>query len=123
MSSPKKAPKSSRPKAAAVRPARRARRAPPPKGGASETASRLAAEMERGLARGEPVLSPEAVQALMAAVCKTYAAQIEAGGDFMPLGQRSGVSPTDIMVTASKLLRAGNLQVFELGMWQSWTGR
>jgi len=122
MSSPKKAPKSSRPKAATARPAPKVRRMPP-KGGASETASRLAAEMERGLARGEPVLSPDAVQALMAAVCKTYAAQIEAGGDYMPLGQRSGVSPTEIMVTASKLLRAGNLQVFELGMWQSWTGR
>jgi hypothetical protein len=26
-------------------------------------------------------------------------------------------------VTASGLLRAANLAVFELGMWQSWTGR
>ena len=34
-----------------------------------------------------------------------------------------GVSPTDVMVTASGLLRAANLAVFELGMWQSWTGR
>jgi hypothetical protein len=32
------------------------------------------------------------------------------------------VTPTDIMLTSSQLLRAGNLQVFELGMWQSWTG-
>jgi hypothetical protein len=93
-------------------------------GGASATATQLAAEIERGLKSGKPdVLSPEAVQALMAAVCKSYTAQLEAGGDFMPIGQKSGVTPTDIMVTASKLLRAGNLQVFELGMWQSWTGR
>jgi hypothetical protein len=91
---------------------------------ASATATRLAAEVERGLKSGRAdVLTPEAVQALMAAVCKTYTAQLEAGGDFMPLGQRSGVTPTQIMLTASKLLRAGNLQVFELGMWQSWTGR
>lgn len=122
MSSPKKAAKPAHRKAAA-NPARKQLRAVPPVTGASETAAQLATEMERGLARGEPVLSPEAVQALMAAVCKTYAAQIEAGGDFMPLGQRSGVTATEIMVTASKLLRAGNLQVFELGMWQSWTGR
>jgi hypothetical protein len=27
------------------------------------------------------------------------------------------------MVTASGLLKAANLAVFELGMWQSWTGR
>ncbi len=92
--------------------------------GASAAATQLAAEIERGLKSGKPdVLTPAAVQALMAAVCKSYAAHLEAGQDFMPLGQRSGVTPTEIMVTASKLLRAGNLQVFELGMWQSWTGR
>jgi hypothetical protein len=28
-----------------------------------------------------------------------------------------------VMVTASGLLKAANLAVFELGMWQSWTGR
>jgi len=95
-----------------------------PGNGASATATQLAAEIERGLKSGKPdVLSPAAVQALMAAVCKSYAAHLESGQDFMPLGQRSGVTPTEIMVTASKLLRAGNLQVFELGMWQSWTGR
>lgn len=94
------------------------------KTGTSATATQLAAEIERGLKSGRPdVLSQEAVQALMAAVCKTYAARLDAGDDFMPVGQRSGVTPTQIMVTASKLLRAGNLQVFELGMWQSWTGR
>ncbi|HTY65217.1 MAG TPA: hypothetical protein VMH36_01090 [Alphaproteobacteria bacterium] len=92
--------------------------------GASATATQLAAAIERGLKSGKPdLLSPVAVQALMAAVCKSYAAHLEQGQDFMPLGQRSGVTPTEIMVTASKLLRAGNLQVFELGMWQSWTGR
>jgi hypothetical protein len=90
----------------------------------SAMAARLAAEVQRGLADGRTdVLTPEAVQALMAALCKSYAAHIEAGGEFMPLNGRSGVTATDIMVTASKLLRAGNLQVFELGMWQSWTGR
>jgi hypothetical protein len=90
----------------------------------SAVATRLAAAVQRGLADGKTdVLTPEAVQALMAALCKTYAAHMEAGGQFMPLNGRSGVTATDIMVTASKLLRAGNLQVFELGMWQSWTGR
>ena len=42
---------------------------------------------------------------------------------FLPLEPRSGVTPTDVMITASGLLRAANLAVFELGMWQSWTGR
>ena len=69
------------------------------------------------------MLSSEAMQALMSAVCKTYAAQLENGSDVLPLGQRSTVTPTEVMVTASGLLRAANLAVFELGMWQSWTGR
>ena len=49
--------------------------------------------------------------------------QIEAGGRYMPLAARSGVNDTTVMLTASALLRAANLEVFELGMWQSWTGR
>ena len=59
----------------------------------------------------------------MGACCKTYATRVEAGEDLLPLAQRSTVSPTEVMVTASGLLRAANLAVFELGMWQSWTGR
>ena len=87
-------------------------------------AARLAAEIERALAGGQPdVLTPAALQALMGAVCKTYAAQVEAGGDTLPLPMRGGATATDVMVTASGLLKAANLAVFELGMWQSWTGR
>ena len=68
------------------------------------------------------VLSTEALQALMAAVCKTYAAQIEAGEQVLPL-PHGGATATEVMITASGLLKAANLAVFELGMWQSWTGR
>ena len=90
----------------------------------SAEAKRLAAELERALASGRrDVLSTEALQALMAAVCKTYAAQIEAGEQLLPLPQRGGATATDVMITASGLLKAANLAVFELGMWQSWTGR
>ncbi len=59
----------------------------------------------------------------MAAVCKTYAAQVEAGDEVLPLPQRGGATATEVMITASGLLKAANLAVFELGMWQSWTGR
>jgi hypothetical protein len=88
----------------------------------SAEAKRLAAGLERGLSAGRATLSPEALQALMTAVCRTYSAQIEAGGDFYPVKPR-GVTSTDIMIAASGLLRSQSLAVFELGMWQSWTGR
>jgi hypothetical protein len=91
---------------------------------ASAQATRLAADIERGLADGRlDMLSALALQALMAAACKAYAAQIEAGNPMAALAQRTTVTPTEVMVTASGLLRATNLAVFELGMWQSWTGR
>jgi hypothetical protein len=91
---------------------------------ASAQATRLAADIERALADGRiDTLSPQALQALMAAACKAYAAQVEAGNPMAALAQRTTVTPTEVMVTASGLLRAANLAVFELGMWQSWTGR
>ena len=124
----------SSPKTAAAKAARRpkpvARTALKPVGKAanganvSTEAARLAAQIERALAGGKPdVLTTAALQALMGAVCKTYAAQVEAGSDTLPLPMRGGATATDVMVTASGLLKAANLAVFELGMWQSWTGR
>jgi hypothetical protein len=90
----------------------------------SATAEKLAAAVDRALAEGRTdVLTPEAIQALMAAACRSYSAQVEASGNFPPLAARSKVTSTDVMVTASGLLKAANLAVFELGMWQSWTGR
>jgi hypothetical protein len=127
MSSPKRV-AAKAPRAKSVRTARAA--APPARARAesassgSAEAKRLAAEMERALASGQrDMLSTDALQALMAAVCKTYAAQVEAGDQVLPLPARGGATATDVMVTASGLLKAANLAVFELGMWQSWTGR
>jgi hypothetical protein len=91
---------------------------------ASEEATHLAAAIERGLRDGQlDTLTPKAFQSLMAAMCKSYSAQLEAGSDFLPIGDRNAVSPTEIMIITSSLLKASNLAVFELGMWQSWTGR
>ena len=59
----------------------------------------------------------------MAALCRSYGVQAEADPGALPLQQRGAVSNTDIMLMASALLRSANLAVFELGMWQSWTGR
>ena len=90
----------------------------------SASAEKLAAEIDRALAEGRTdVLTLDAIQALMAAACRSYSAQVEASGNFPPLATRSRVTSTDVMVTASGLLKAANLAVFELGMWQSWTGR
>jgi hypothetical protein len=91
--------------------------------GASADAKRLAAVLERGVADGKlDLVTAEALQALIAAACRVYGARTEAGEQFTPVPKHS-ISATDVMVTASGLLRAADLAVFELGMWQSWTGR
>ncbi len=93
----------------------------------SPAALRLAAELQRAVAEGRADgLNEEALQTLLAALCRMYSVRTEAGEKFHPLpggGQGGQVMDTDVMVMASALLRAVNLQVFELGMWQSWTGR
>jgi len=124
MSSPKAAAVKAAQRSKPARPAAKSAAKPASDATASAEATRLATEIERALASGRAdLLSPEALQALMGAVCKVYAAQIEGGRQILPLGRRSTVTPTEVMVTASGLLKAANLAVFELGMWQSWTGR
>jgi hypothetical protein len=91
--------------------------------GVSADAIRLASEIERAFAKSDDALSPEAMQALMGALCRVYAAQVENGAKYTPIPEGQVVSPTGVMLTASGLLRAANLAVFELGMWQSWTGK
>jgi hypothetical protein len=91
--------------------------------GLSADALKLADEIERAFAKSDDAISVEAMQALMGALCRVYSAQVENGAKFTPIAEGQVVSPTGVMVTASGLLRAANLAVFELGMWQSWTGR
>jgi hypothetical protein len=91
--------------------------------GLSSEAIRLAGEIERAFAKRDDAISVEAMQTLMGALCRVYSAQVENGAKFTPIAEGQVVSPTGVMVTASGLLRAANLAVFELGMWQSWTGR
>ena len=122
MSSPKRAAKiAARKLASATRPAAKPNVAAGD--GASADAKRLAAVLERSIADGKlDLVTAEALQALIAAACRVYGARTEAGEQFTPVPKHS-ISATDVMVTASGLLRATDLAVFELGMWQSWTGR
>jgi len=104
-------------------------RATPPKppakadNGTDATARRLAAAIARGIADGRlDLIDAEALQALLAAACRLYAARREAGEELAPVA-RNSLAATDVMITASGLLQAANLSVFELGMWQGATGR
>ena len=125
MSSPKRAAKAAAKPAAKARPALRPVSKPDVSqaGGASADAARLAATLERCIVDDKlDAVSAEALQKLIAAACRVYTARAGAGETFTPV-PRNSISATDVMVTASGLLRSADLAVFELGMWQSWTGR
>jgi hypothetical protein len=94
-----------------------------PQTGLSADAIKLAGEIEKAFKKSDDAISEEAMQTLMGTLCRVYAAQVENGAKYTPIAEGQIVSPTGVMVTASGLLRAANLAVFELGMWQSWTGR
>jgi len=121
MSSPRA--KTARRSAASAKPKVVATKSAAAANGVSSDAIKLAKEIELAFTKSDQALSTDAMQALMGALCRVYSAQVEAGAKYTPITEGQIVSPTAVMVTASGLLRAANLAVFELGMWQSWTGR
>jgi hypothetical protein len=87
-------------------------------------ALQLAADIDKAIRDGDfERFQPEAQQALIGALCRLYGANNEMGNHFGAVGQRSGVTATDVMILCGALLKAVDLQVFELGLWQSWSSR
>jgi hypothetical protein len=77
--------------------------------------------IEDALASGDPASIERAdLQRLIAAAVKLYVAKVEAEGPF-PAVPFAGINATEAMVSSSALLRGANVNVFELGLWQSWS--
>ena len=88
-----------------------------------DVASRLAASLDDAVYGGQACSVPdEAMRNLMAALVKVYAAKFDEGHRPALLAVDAGVSATAVLVTTSALMKASNLEIFELGMWQSWSG-
>ena len=60
-----------------------------------------------------------AAEAMIAAI-RAYAAQVTADKAYFPVVPPNTLTATDAMIVATALLKAVNLQVFELGLWQAW---
>jgi hypothetical protein len=86
--------------------------------GVSADAINLAKDIDRAFKQSDLVLSEDAMQTLMGALCRVYAAQVESGAKYTPITEGQVVSPTAVMVTYSASGLAGNLAVFEL-MWRA----
>jgi hypothetical protein len=63
-------------------------------------------------------------QALLAAAVRIYAERAEARDEPLPaFPPDAGITATHAMLAVTAILKAVNVQVFELGMWQTWSGR
>jgi hypothetical protein len=68
-------------------------------------------------------VSDAALQEILAAAVHEYGSRIEDGSEFKPFPARRHVTATDVMVISTAMLKAVGLQLFELGMWQAWSGK
>lgn len=88
-----------------------------------ETATALAEQLRQATsADPSQGITLLALQKLFAALCEFYAHDVAQRGAITPLNTLDGASPTAILMTTTALLRGANLELFELGMWQTWSG-
>ena len=64
------------------------------------------------------------IQNMLAQAVRLYAERAaELDGTLAAFPPEAPMTATEVMVTVTAMLKAVNLQVFELGMWQAWSGR
>ncbi|MEI2415930.1 hypothetical protein V8Z80_07065 [Orrella sp. JC864] len=89
----------------------------------SDALQALASRLEDSVAGGPALgLRFEAVQAMFSALCAVYGADAERLGRVTPLAPGERSNSTNVLIATTGLLRGANLELFELGMWQSWSG-
>jgi hypothetical protein len=71
----------------------------------------------------DATLSDAELQRQFSALLREYARRADEDRSLSPFPPEHGVTATEAMITVSAILAATNLQLFELGMWQSWAGR
>lgn len=69
-------------------------------------------------------LSNGEIQALLARAVRLYAERAAASdAPLAAFPADAQITATDAVVTTTAILKAVNVQLFELGMWQAWSGR
>ncbi|MBK17611.1 MAG: hypothetical protein CMM52_02050 [Rhodospirillaceae bacterium] len=86
-----------------------------------EAALRAFAKAVSEIPEGEPI-PDEIVQQGLTALTRLYAVKFQLGERWEPFTESSLVPATAAMIMCTAMMRAVNVEVFELGMWQSWSG-
>lgn len=77
----------------------------------------------KGLDADELGVADETVQDAIAAGVRLYALALQRRPDLQAFDVRHDITPTDVVILAGALLKAADLDVFELAMWQVWGGQ
>lgn len=67
-------------------------------------------------------LSNEMVQEGLGALTRLYTVRFQEGERFDPFANGRGMPVTSVMIMSTAMLQAVNIELFELGMWQAWSG-
>jgi hypothetical protein len=78
--------------------------------------------LQAEVSAGRP--SDAEIQDMLAKAVRLYAERAAESDEGLPaFAPQAQMTATEVVVTVTAMLKAVNLQVFELGMWQAWSGR
>ena len=86
-----------------------------------EAAIRAFAKRISELPEGEPI-PDEVIQEGITALVRLFAVKFQLGERWSPFPDNNTVPATAAMIMCTAMMRAVKVEVFELGMWQSWSG-
>jgi hypothetical protein len=86
-----------------------------------EAALRAFAKRLAEVPEGEPI-GNEIIQEGLTAMVRLYSVKFQLGERWEPFSEGGTVPATAAMIMCTTMLKAVNVEVFELGMWQSWSG-
>jgi hypothetical protein len=82
------------------------------------TAAEFCAEARNALKRGAPdAISDRALQQVLTAAAKIYAAKVERRGRDVAPFKPGAVTATETVVTACGMIRAADLNMFDVAIW------
>jgi hypothetical protein len=64
----------------------------------------------------------EVIQEGLTALVRLYSVKFQLGDRWPPFSEGRPVPATAAMIMSTAMMRAVNVEVFELGMWQAWSG-
>lgn len=62
----------------------------------------------------------DVIQRMFTLAVKLYAARRAAGHEFLPTPAEGSIEATEVAIATEGLLRAANLDLFELSLWRHW---